>query len=216
VVNEAVHPGYTTPRPEVAALVPASATRVLDVGCRTGAMGALLREAGHDVTGIELDPVLAAQARRRLDRVVEADIETLARDRTDPGGPFDCIVFADVLEHLRDPWSVVRWADGLLGAGGTVVVSIPNIRHVTTFWHLAVRRRWPREEMGLFDRTHIRFFTRKDLPGLFDGTSVTIEQIRRVFMFSPYRTRRVNRWSRLFGDLGALQFLVRARRSERA
>lgn len=207
-----VHPAYSTPRPEVTALVPHAARRVLDVGCSVGAMGAALIERGHEVTGIEYEPELAEQARLRLPRVIEGDVEEMARAGKDPGGPFDCICFADVLEHLRDPWVVVRWADGLLAPAGVIVASIPNVAHVETLWALLVRRVWPYKDVGIFDRTHIRFFARRNLPELFAGTSLRIRETRRVRMISLDPASRWNRFARYIGDFGTLQFIVVAGR----
>ncbi|MEY2477448.1 MAG: hypothetical protein QOG87_2763 [Actinomycetota bacterium] len=207
-----VHPAYANPRPEVTAVVPRTAKRVLDVGCSVGEMGAALRARGHEVVGIEYDPALAERAKTKLDAVIAGDVEAMASRGDDPGGPFDCIVFADVLEHLRDPWSVVRWSEGLLTADGCVVVSVPNVRHLQTFWNLLVRKRWPYQEVGIFDRTHLRFFTRNNLPDLFAGTSLRICDIQRTFLLSPFRDERFNRRASWFGDFGTLQFVVTARR----
>jgi len=209
-----VHPAYANPRPEVTAVIPRDARRVLDVGCSVGAMGAALMERGHEVTGIEVEPELAEHARRRLGRVIEGDVEEMARAGKDPGGPFDCICFADVLEHLRDPWSVVRWADDLLSAGGVVVASIPNVAHVQTLWTLTVRRVWPYKDVGIFDRTHIRFFARRNLPDLFAGTSLRIRETHRVPMVSLDNNSRWNRFARYLGDFGTLQFIVLAARAD--
>src|SRR5205823_9523972 len=144
-------------------------------------------------------------------RVVEGDVEAMAREREDPGAPFDCILLTDVLEHLRDPWAVVRWADGLLAAGGLVVVSVPNIRHAETFWTLLVRRWWPYKEVGIFDRTHLRFFARRNLPELFAGTALQIVEIRRQYMLRPRPEAKLNRLAPFLGELGTLQFIVTAR-----
>ena len=207
-----VHPAYANPRPEVTAVVPRHAHRVLDVGCSVGSMGESLKQRGHEVVGIEYEAPLAARARERLDLVIEGDVEVMARDGADLGLPFDCVVFADVLEHLRDPWSVVQWGATLLADDGVMVVSVPNVRHLETFWQLVVRRRWPYHEVGIFDRTHLRFFARRNLPELFEGTSLRITSIDRSFLLSPFRSERVNRWAPWFGDLGALQFIVTARK----
>ena len=194
-------------------MVPPEARRVLDVGCSVGAMGVALQERGHEVTGIEYVPELAAEARRRLPRVIEDDVEAMARGGVDPGGPFDCICFADVLEHLRDPWAVVRWADGLLSTDGVVVASIPNIAHIETVWTLVVKRIWPYRPVGIFDRTHLRFFARRNLPELFVGTSLRIHEIRRVPMLSLDPASRWNRFAPYLRDFGTLQFVVLARRA---
>ena len=96
---------YERARPEILAHVPTTATRVLDLGCATGATGAALkqRQAAH-VTGIELEPEYAEEARSRLDAVITGDVaqahETL--------GTFDALIAADILEHLSDPWTTLR------------------------------------------------------------------------------------------------------------
>jgi 2-polyprenyl-3-methyl-5-hydroxy-6-metoxy-1,4-benzoquinol methylase len=209
----AVHPAYANPRDEVTVLVPAGARRILDVGCSTGEMGAALRARGHVVTGLELDPHLAGAARSRLEHVVEADVEALAASGTTvAGGPFDCVVFADVLEHLRDPWAVVRWGAEQVAPGGSLVVSVPNIRHAKTFWALLVRRRWPYDPVGIFDRTHLRFFTRRNLPELLQSTGFEIAELRRHHLLTVRHTSRWNRLAPLLGDLGTLQLVFRAER----
>lgn len=134
----------------VIAAVPLGA-RVLDVGCAEGHVAAELVARGCSVVGVERDPVAAAAARARGVEVRELDIERTALDV----GGFDCVIFADVLEHLRDPLPVLRAA----GVAPRVVVSLPNIGHWTARRAL-LRGRFPREDHGLFDRTHLRFYTR--------------------------------------------------------
>lgn len=202
---------YANPREEVTVLIPEHAKRILDVGCSVGIMGGSLQRAGRDVTGIESSPVLAEGARQRLSRVIEEDVEDLARRNVDPGGPFDCVVMADVLEHLRDPWNVIRWASGLVDDGGSMVISVPNIRHIHLFWSVAVRRKWPYREVGLFDRTHLRWFAFKNLDELLAGTGFAIAELRRSHRVLPAQSR----WDRLapiLGDFGTLQFIFRAQR----
>lgn len=210
--NGGVNPAYANPRPEVVPLVPDRHRRVLDVGCSTGHLGAVLRDRGQEVTGVELDPDLVAEARTRLDAVVEADVEDLADRAVDLGERFDCVVLADVLEHLRDPWKVVRWVDTQLADAGSVVISVPNVGNVQTLWALLVRRRWPYKPVGIFDRTHLRWFTRRNLPDLFAGTDLEIVEVRRVPRIHDRMESRWNRLAPLLGDLGAYQFVLRAER----
>ena len=203
---------YANPRDEVTILIPRQAKRILDIGCSVGIMGESLQRGGCEVTGIESFPDLAEGARQRLSNVIEEDVEDLARRDGDPGGPFDCVVMADVLEHLRDPWSVVRWASRLVDDGGSMVISVPNIRHLHLFWSLAVRRKWPYRDVGLFDRTHLRWFAFNNLDELLVGTGFAIAELRRSYRVLPNQSR----WDRLapmLGDLGTLQFIFRAERS---
>lgn len=179
---------YENPRPEVAALVPADARRVLDLGCASGALGASLRARQHcSVVGVELDPAYAADAAQRLDRVVRADLDVLAAsdEALADLGRFDCVLAADVLEHLRDPWLVLGRLVRQLDPGGAVVVSLPNVRHWETFWQLGVRGTFPRRSTGIFDRTHLRWFTLRDAWVLLADAGLTVEEVRRVGRVRP-------------------------------
>ncbi len=162
-------------RPEVVALVPPRCRRVLDVGCGAGASGALLRQRGHHVTGVELLADVAAQARRVLDVVVRADVDS--EGLPFPPGSFDAILFADVLEHFVDPWRVLRQAATLLAADGVLVASIPNVQYLGVVSGL-VRGRWDYRDRGILDRGHLRFFTLATIRQLFDQAGLEVTQVR--------------------------------------
>jgi len=131
--------------------------RVLDVGCATGYLAAQLARRGCRVTGVEADPVAAERARAHCEAVVVGDVEdAVCRSELAARAPFDVVLCGDVLEHLRDPWSALR---ALAALCGQVVLSVPNVAHWTGRRALA-RGRFPYAEHGLFDRTHLRFFTR--------------------------------------------------------
>src|SRR3954469_8665982 len=204
---------YEGERPEVQALVPAAARRVLELGCAAGAPGAGLkrRDAALEVVGVELDPAYAAAAEARLDRVVQGDVaEALAREDL---GRFDCIVAADVLEHLSDPWEALRRAADLLEPDGTVVISLPNVRFFETCWQVGARGRWPRREQGIFDATHLRWFTLRDARDLAGQAGLRVAEVRSLIRVRPGGSR----FDRLFGWLGrtplrelfAFQYLLR-------
>ena len=155
-IRERRRGGYETDRPDVQALVPRSAGRILDLGCASGALGAALkRRQGAEVVGIELDPGYARDAEDRLDRVVCAD---LVAGLEEDLGTFDCVVAADVLEHLRDPEPVLRMLRRYVRPGGRLVVSLPNVAHASVRAALLVGR-FPYRETGILDRTHLRLFT---------------------------------------------------------
>jgi 2-polyprenyl-3-methyl-5-hydroxy-6-metoxy-1,4-benzoquinol methylase len=179
---------YENPRPEVVALVPSGAGRVLDLGCSSGALGAALRARdGREVVGVEVDERYAADARARLDRVVVGDLETVDLTAL---GTFDVLVCADVLEHLVDPWALLARAAEQVRPGGTVVVSLPNVRFWETFWQVGVRGTWPRRGEGIFDRTHLRWFTARDAWALVDGAGFDVVALERVVRLGPrYRPR---------------------------
>jgi 2-polyprenyl-3-methyl-5-hydroxy-6-metoxy-1,4-benzoquinol methylase len=140
--------------------VPASAQSVLDVGCGGGALGQALKElvSGRRVAGIEKDAAAAAHARELLDAVYQADVETFEPPFKE--GEFDCILFADVLEHLTDPRAVVRRLVRFLKPGGTLVASVPNARRLTRLQELADKGPCEYQNEGIAERTHLRFFTK--------------------------------------------------------
>ncbi len=157
-----VKPYYQNPRLEMLDAVPASVRLALDVGCGAGAFGSVLKAArGATVWGIELSPEMAAHARTRLDEVREGDaIEQL---RMLPAGHFDLVSCNDVLEHLAEPGDALREIRRVLAPGGHLLMSLPNIRYWDAFKRIAFDADFPQEDFGIFDRTHLRFFTEKSM-----------------------------------------------------
>jgi len=185
---------YETPRQVIADRVPATARRVLDLGCATGGLASLLKARGPvEVVGVERDADYAAAAERHCDRVVCADLEDLSPDDL---GRFGCLVAADVLEHLVDPWSALRAYARLLEPGGTAVVSLPNVAHWSTYAAL-IRGSWPRNPEGIHDATHLRWFTLRDARALVEQAGLAVATVDR----SP---RLIWRGSRLDDLLGPL------------
>ncbi len=184
-VTDALAAAYENPRPELQARVPRDARRVLDLGCASGALGAALkaRQDCH-VLGVERVPGYAARARERLDEVLVADVEALDFARL---APVDCLICGDVLEHLVDPWRVLGDAAALLAPGRTVVVSLPNVRYWETFWQLGAKGTWPRRAVGIFDRTHLRWFTLRDAYGLLDQAGCDVVAVDRLYRLGPER-----------------------------
>jgi SAM-dependent methyltransferase len=175
---------YNQARPELAALVPPRCRRVLEVGCGCGELGRLLRSRGHRVTGIELVADMAEYARCRLDRVVTADVE---RDGFPfPPASFDALIFADVLEHLVDPWRVLREAVEVLAKDGVVVASIPNVQNIDVLFRL-LRGRWDYRERGILDIGHLRFFTLHTIRALFAQAGLMVVHVGHRYRRSWWR-----------------------------
>lgn len=130
--------------------------RVLDVGCSDGRFGELLKLYGHEVVGIDTEKLDSVQ--ERLDGFFLANLnEGLP---SEVGNNYEVVVAADVLEHLVEPGALIAQFREVLAPGGVVVVSIPNIAH----WYPRLRiglGRFDYDRRGIFDRGHLRFFTRK-------------------------------------------------------
>jgi SAM-dependent methyltransferase len=165
---------YDQARADVAALVPPDCHRVLEIGCGAGGLGRLLKKRGCCVVGLELVAEAAEAARRHLDQVITADVE--AGDLPLPPRSFDAVIFADVLEHLIDPWLVLREAADLLAPGGRMIASIPNVQNVDVIWRL-LRGQWDYRERGILDRGHLRFFTLRAIHSLFGQAGLKLEHV---------------------------------------
>jgi methionine biosynthesis protein MetW len=135
----------------------------LDLGCASGGLLALLRPRAGHLAGLELSATAARAAAEVADDVVQGALEDADLPFA-PGG-FDLVVLADVLEHLADPQAALRRAVGWCRPGGAVLVSVPNVAHWSARLALA-RGRWPQEDSGTFDSSHLRWFTRSSLEEL--------------------------------------------------
>ncbi len=157
ILAHAQYPDFANP--ELLEKIPLNAATILDVGCAQGTLGAvyLRRNPRARVLGIDLDPVAAAIASSRLSEVFCGDVEANPMPFDVPEG-IDCIVYGDVLEHMVDPWKLLAAQVPYLKPDGTVLVCMPNVEHWTMVAKLLAGS-FDYEEMGLLDRTHLRWFT---------------------------------------------------------
>jgi SAM-dependent methyltransferase len=119
-------------------------------------------ENGCFVVGVEINPVTALQAREICHEVIVGDIETLElREQIDDS--FDVVLLGDILEHLKNPGILLTYIrKAWLNPDGRVVISVPNSAH-WIFRREVVFGRFPYRSYGLFDHTHLRFFTKASL-----------------------------------------------------
>jgi 2-polyprenyl-3-methyl-5-hydroxy-6-metoxy-1,4-benzoquinol methylase len=154
------------------------AGRVLELGPATGYMSQVFRDQGSAVVGVEIDPHMAEHASEFCERMIVADLDALDFERELGEDRFDAIVAADVLEHLKDPLRVLRALRTFLTEDGAFVVSLPNIAHGSVRLAL-LGGVFPYQDLGLLDRTHLRFFTRQSIEQLFDDAELGIVEMRR-------------------------------------
>jgi len=191
--------------------------KVLDVGCSAGHLSKVFKENGCEVVGIELDDESARIAKKYCKEVIKGDVETINLNY--PDGYFDVIVFGDILEHLKNPQAVLLNLKRYLNNNGYIVYSIPNIAHITVRLMLLLGK-WEYEDMGLLDRTHLRFFTKKTAIELVKSAGFEIEKICPTPWVPFFRLRRFYPISKLeyaitkmFPTLFALQFVIKARKN---
>jgi 2-polyprenyl-3-methyl-5-hydroxy-6-metoxy-1,4-benzoquinol methylase len=147
-------------------------SRVLEFGPAYGFMTKQLRQRlGCSICVVELDPAAAKVASTWATQTVTGDIENYEWIEAFQGLKFEYIIFADVLEHLYDPWTVLRRASGLLAPGGKVIMSIPNVAHSAVVLEI-MSGHFTYGPSGLLDDTHIRFFTLNSILALIDGADL--------------------------------------------
>ena len=167
--------------PDLLARIPLDARHVLDVGCGAGGLGAAYRRRNPAARLIAVEPFeeLAVHAERHYDEVHRIDIEREAPPVAP--GSLDALVFGDVLEHLRDPWAVLRRDAALLAPDGVLLACVPNVEH-WSFTARLLKGNWAYEQMGLFDRTHLRWFSREGMKQALEQAGlVPIEAAPRIF-----------------------------------
>jgi SAM-dependent methyltransferase len=179
---------------DVLKLMPLDRRRVVEIGCSSGALAREYKKLNPDVhyVGVDIVPEYVKVAATYCDEVHSFDIEAqdkaFLRDRFDA----DCWIFADVLEHLRDPWQMLANLREIMPAGGCLIACVPNVQH----WSIQARLScgdFRYEPAGLLDRTHLRWFTRVTLLEMFQragfGIATGITRILNNPMgekFAPY------------------------------
>ncbi len=169
------YPDYANP--ELLDKIPLSARTVLDVGCAQGALGEayLRRNPNARMLGVDTDEEAVGHAAARLSEAVCADVEVTPMPFSVPDG-IDCIVYGDVLEHLREPWSVLAAHVEHLAPDGTVLICMPNVEH----WRFALallNGTFDYEEQGLFDRTHLRWFTPRTMGKILTDAGLQLSDV---------------------------------------
>ena len=164
-------------------MIPTNSKLILEVGCSSGALAREYKEINPNCSyrGVEIEESYAELARKYCDEVLLGDIELFDESFWLENSNVNCWIFADVLEHLKDPWRCLGKIHSVLPMGGSVIACIPNIQHWSILVKLSLGN-FRYEEMGLLDKTHLRWFTRKTIIELFESTGFKVtELIPRIF-----------------------------------
>jgi SAM-dependent methyltransferase len=207
---------YSIPRVEIEPLLPEVLGSVLEIGCGTGATMSWLRNirSVSYALGVEVVPEVAAKARSIFDEVITGNIET---EILNTSRQFDVVIALDVLEHLIDPWGMVRLLGKLLKPDGVFIASIPNVSHWSVSANLFFRGSWEYKVDGILDQTHLRFFTERTALSLFEDDCFCVEKIDYSESYPGNSSKSRWRIKRIIGPLIPMrfikfQFLIRARK----
>ena len=190
---------------------------LLEIGAGNGAglIHLLEKRLVNNAYGIDLNEVPGFQKDSRISQFWLGNIEE--EDFGIKPESFDCIICADVLEHLVDPWSAMRKIYNWLKPGGLFILSIPNIREVSTLSKIAFKGRFEyRPEGGIMDKTHLRFFCREDVKIMVSESGLKVNQLLSNFQTDHERSWRTTFNSltfRLFEEFLTVQHFVIAHKS---
>lgn len=146
--------------------------KVLDVGCAEGNLSQKMQENGCEVVGVELDERFAQMAKKYCQRVITGDVESI-NISNEYENYFDFILFADVLEHLKEPSDVLCNFKSYLKDDGKIIISLPNIAN----WRMRLKLlsgNFEYEESGLLDKSHLRFYNLKGAKKLLDDVDLEL------------------------------------------
>lgn len=193
--------------------------RVLDVGGGEGYLASALHDRGYHVTCLAA-PGTASSMIPLSVTVIESDLD-FEFPRMESA--FRYVICGDVIEHVRDPSRLLKWLRRLLEPGGEIIASLPNSGH----WYFRLNvllGRFPAEDRGLFDRTHLHFYTWKGWNSLFHMTGLMLESVEPTpipfgLLFNRPETHPAVRMSeaanyhlaKMWKSLLAYQFVVTAR-----
>lgn len=203
---------YSHIRSDIFHLLPGKGT-LLDVGGGNGATAAAIKRSKlADRAGVvDLVPPADPAA---VDFSYQGDIvsgEPLRRAVAE-NGLFDTIISCDFLEHVADPWSLVDTMVACLQPGGTLVVTIPNVRNYRVVLPLLFRGRFDYVDAGILDRTHLRFFTARSAVRLIDHPDLALE-VFETHRNGGRRDRLIDRATLgVFHDFLTAKFVMRARK----
>ncbi|MCB0210874.1 MAG: class I SAM-dependent methyltransferase [Anaerolineae bacterium] len=147
---------YGQTRDDILPYLPQHAHHILEVGCGRGLTGRLIQtQLGCRVTGVELNPVVAEEAKRHLWQVIVGDIQTVTLEHN----TYDAVVATELFEHLVEPEIFLEKMKRALKPAGRIILSVPNVGHYAIVEDLLAGR-WDYIPIGLLCYTHVRFFTR--------------------------------------------------------
>jgi 2-polyprenyl-3-methyl-5-hydroxy-6-metoxy-1,4-benzoquinol methylase len=199
-------------RYDIIKLINCNNCNILEIGCGQGNTLIELKKQGKAKFTVGID-IMDLNQSTKLDKFILADIES--EENIDlPENYFDIIICADVLEHLKDPWNVLEKIKKFLKPNGIIIASIPNIREISTLASILIKGDFRYVNAGILDKTHLRFFCKKNIIELFEKTGYKVEKITFDLSTSLIRRPLLKLSFGLLEEFLVIQYLVVSRKIE--
>jgi 2-polyprenyl-3-methyl-5-hydroxy-6-metoxy-1,4-benzoquinol methylase len=206
---------FSNVRKDIINFLPEKIDRVLEVGCGTGETLSFIKSQYKNATtvGIELTEGAAALAVHKVDFIKNIDVEKT--NYTTGLGEFDLILLLDVLEHLRDPWEVLKsLVKNNLSINGTVITSIPNARNHALLFNLFAGS-FDYKNSGVLDKTHLRFFTKNGMFRMMEDAGLTIIKHKPTNLDGKSRSSLLNTLTLgLAEEFLAVQYIIKSTKNK--
>ena len=204
---------FSQVRSEIEDLLPNYSEVTLDIGCGDGATLEWIKATKRceKTYGIEISESSYLKAKKILDETLNINIEKEKNFFMEK--KFDLILVLDVIEHLIDPWKFLNLIKSRLNEGGSIIISVPNIRHYSILKDLIFFGNWEYSQSGILDRTHLRFFTKKNLKKIFKKEKLNIEILKKYPIDYSGKAKILNKISfNLFSDFLTQQYIFKLKK----
>jgi SAM-dependent methyltransferase len=198
---------FSHARKDIQPLLQAQYQKVLEIGCGSGQTLEWLKSNGYCEWAGGVEPYAPNPNSKLIDEFWRLDIEQKIPDLPDKS--IDLLLFLDVLEHLRDPWTTLQNLSKLVKDDGQIIISLPNIRNYRIVFDLFFKGKFNYSNDGILDRTHLRFFTYESAVQLIELADFTVTE-----SLSPEINRAVKKFLSKIGLKGILpkQFIFSAKK----
>ena len=201
---------FSAVRTEIDALLPKFSEKILDVGCGDGSTLLWIKsiQKCKKIYGIELFEKPFLQAKKKLDQALNINVENEKNFFSNE--KFDLILILDVLEHLVNPWKFLEYIQKRLNLNGSIIISVPNIRHYSVLKNLIFFGDWNYTKSGILDSSHLRFFTKKSLQRIFAEQGLKCKMLKKYPVDYSGKASIVNKVSlNLFSDFLTSQLIFK-------
>lgn len=168
-------PVHDNHNPDLLGLIPISSAKIIEIGCSSGALAREFKKINPQCQylGIDIDSDYIESAKRYCDETQSLNIEDADDDFFEINRSRDCWIFGDTLEHFKNPWKILEKIRAVIPEHGSVIACIPNAQHWSVQVKLSIGD-FRYEDSGLFDKTHLRWFTRQTMIEMFASSGFNI------------------------------------------
>lgn len=210
---------FNASRIDLIGLIPKNENnKVLEIGAGGGDTLLEIKrlKLATEVVGVELMKLAnSQQTNPEIDKLIFGNIENMELDL--PNEYFDVIICGDIIEHLIDPWSVLLKLRKYLKQNGVIIASIPNFREIRNVYNVFLSANFKYTDMGTLDKTHLRFFCKKNMVELLESANFSVLSINSNYNLrkAEWKRRYINRITLgLFSDFLTLQYILVAKRTD--